>query len=234
MTTNNQAKTTVPAAVMNVLRDAASSFALSAKHSAASKEAGTGGYTGTVKAAILSGKPEVFAAATDSIYAEIRQNVGGIAVKMGASKGKGNVYTVPSGLRSACSVLRSAFALGVELVEGKDARSFRAIRDDVREAQAEAERAALPAGYVAVLELAEALAMEAERVRTLADFLKDDATGRDKLAIHVGSLSAALDAMHSQRAAAEAKAAEEKAAGDKLAEAEAEAKPEAKKAAASK
>ena len=228
--TSTETRVKVPAEVSRALRSAVQAFGRAGEAQQAAKEAQAGGYVQTVQAAILATTAPVFEAGVNQLWAEIRRNVGGIAVTLGAKKGK-KEYTVPSGARSAVSVMRAAFEHDIPMSEGKNKpRSFTAIRDDVREAQAEALRANLPEGYVAIQDAADALRECSERLNSLADYLKDDS---EALAYYRDSVKALADTLdHHEGGRATAKAEAEKA-GEALAAAEAEAdKPQPKQAAA--
>lgn len=225
-----ESRVKVPAEVNRALRSAVQAFGRAGEAQQAAKEAQAGGYVQTVNAAILAASLPTFEAAVNQLWAEIRRNVGGIAVTLGAKKGK-KEYTVPSGARSAVSVMRAAFEHGVPMSEGKNKpRSFTAIRDDVREAQAEALRANLPEGYVAIQDTADALRECSERLNSLADYLKDNGEALTQYQAAVATLAEILDGHEAGRATAKAEAEK---AGEALAAAEAEAdKPQPKQAAA--
>lgn len=246
MTSNNTLKAALFTSETRALMIDGLTIAVKAdKLTAKAKETTKGAYSTLMQAAVACGSGEAVKALWTGLQVEIKGNVGGLAAKMGAAKSKKGDYLVPKSASNAMSRILAAYEMGISLLEVDDKgevtdtpKSFSALRAEVTTANQEADAAAIMQSNPA---LAEAL-MLAEEVATLATILRSNAGYlADNPDATIGEAIATLGhavtelSERAMKAQAEAEKAEAEAkAGDKLAEAEAEAKPEPKKAAAKK
>lgn len=92
-----------------------------------------------VAAAITAKTEEVFSVHVTEFYREIRENVEGFAVSIGAEKGE-NGYTVPGSIMAQVSQVKRALKLGVDLGTEKAPKG----PGEIRKATAEAAKKAQP------------------------------------------------------------------------------------------
>lgn len=144
----------------------------------AEKRGGT--YTGMVALGIAAKTESVFETEVEAVFNDIRNNVEGLGTKTGCSLGKadkdGNAkYTIPSGIMSAKSVVKSALAyeLDLENEEGEPV-AFSQLRKSVAAARDEQARAALSEDDLAVLDAF-------DRIRSKLDGIVAVAAGLETL-----------------------------------------------------
>ena len=100
-------------------------------------------YTNAVLAAIeCRGDAAVLKATFEHFFANVRKNVGGMAVKMKAKRrdeksDNGDTHTIPSSLSTAKTVLVFALERGVPLIIDGEQRSYGSLRDEKRDILAE-------------------------------------------------------------------------------------------------
>lgn len=118
-----------------LLEQAVASFGTLAKEQAKLSEDRKGVYLLTVEAAIAAGDVDTFSKVYGDLKTDINGNVGGIADRLECGMSKpdkdGKSYpVVPSGLRTAVSVVVAAMERKIPLSKGGKPRSFGEIRDD--------------------------------------------------------------------------------------------------------
>lgn len=167
-----------------------------------------GNYDAAMSIAIEAGDAATFSAAWDGWIKDLQTNADGIAVACKCVTGKpakdGTVlYKIPSGLKSAVSVIKGAMALGIALVDDKGkARSFNAVRDDKTAAEAAKSEAATLANLTPTQIAQREVAMLCTMVAKAANALTlTDATETAKILRHVLEIATGEAGKDAQKAA---------------------------------